>query len=208
MMNTTLIAWTDMTSNPIAAYDKETGKRGCFCVQISEACRFCYAQEINIKFGNGLTYTKENIDKVRFELDEAELASWADPKYAGQLLFIVDMADIALPYLPEDYLWRISLAMLAAPGVTFQVLSKHPNQLAKRWRTPKHYDWLREQLGEPDLSDEELGARFDHVWIGTTIENNHCALARLKPLKSIPAKTRFVSFEPLLASDDRRNGFH
>ena len=52
--NRTSISWTDRTSNPIYAVDKETGKRGWFCTKVSEGCGNCYAEKLNMRFGNRL----------------------------------------------------------------------------------------------------------------------------------------------------------
>ena len=75
-MNQTSISWTDFSSNPIYAINKETGKRGWSCTRVSEGCQHCYAERINMgRFGNGLAYTVPNRDKVEFKLNMAELES-------------------------------------------------------------------------------------------------------------------------------------
>ena len=42
----------------------------------------------------------------------------------------------------------------------------------------------------------------DHVWLGTTVENQHFADQRIPYLLDVPCRYRFLSCEPLLGSVD------
>ena len=48
----------------------------------------------------------------------------------------------------------------------------------------------------------------DHVWIGATVEDHEHAQLRLPHLLNVPAKVRFVSYEPALGPVDFRSWAH
>jgi protein gp37 len=56
----------------------------------------------------------------------------------------------------------------------------------------------------------DWGGGYQHVWLGTTAENRRNGYPRIDALRKIPAKVRFVSFEPLLedVSDVDLTGIH
>lgn len=63
MGDKTKIEWTDATWNPIRARNKATGKVGWWCSHVSEGCRHCYAEHMNLtqgqnpgRMGNGVAY--------------------------------------------------------------------------------------------------------------------------------------------------------
>ncbi len=76
------IEWTEKTWNPIAAFLKRDitvniggrdrvipkGTRGWFCVKCSPGCAHCYAEGINLRLGNGLTYLHRNLSDIEFRL--------------------------------------------------------------------------------------------------------------------------------------------
>jgi protein gp37 len=64
MADRSTIEWTDATWNPLAAFDRVTGRRGWFCVKVSEGCRNCYAESFNKFRGNGYEYTAQNRSSI------------------------------------------------------------------------------------------------------------------------------------------------
>lgn len=64
------------------------------------------------------------------------------------------------------------------PHLTYQVLTKRASLIGRRLPS----DW---------------GGGYPNVWLGVTVENRE-ALGRIEQLKQIPARRRFISFEPLL----------
>jgi protein gp37 len=176
----TSIEWTDLSSNPLRAYHRETGKRGWFCVHASEGCRLCYAEKLNRWIGNGLHYRANNLQHVRFEMDAEELRSWGRLA-PGTKVFPFDMTDLFQDAVPDSLIDHAFGAMGVSPA-TFQVLTK-------RSRRMRHYveDWYR-RTQSPLLRN---------VWLGVSSENRD-QLERVDDLKDTPAIVRFVSFEPLL----------
>jgi protein gp37 len=76
----------------------------------------------------------------------------------------------------RDQVWDI---IRRTPHLTYQILTKRPQNIASRLPA----DW---------------GEGWDNVWLGTSIGFQHTADKRIPQLISVPAKTRFLSAEPLL----------
>lgn len=187
-MNKTSIAWTDYTSNPIRARNKETGAPGHYCTHVSEGCDFCYAGEWNLnRYGTGLDFTAQNAKRIEMYLNEAELREWFKPKYAGSRVFAVDMADWMHELVPDAWIFTMLDCMRQAKDVTFQLLTKRPERLRPLMKV--YYG-----DGEP------LG----NLWVGVTAENQRWADVRIPLLLDTPAASRFVSYEPALGALDLR----
>lgn len=213
MSGRTSIEWTDHSSNPLRAYHRDTGKRGWFCVHVSPGCANCYAGRRNRWIGNGLHYSAQNEKLVRFEMDEAELRSWARLK-AGTKVFPFDMTDLFQDGVPDHLIDRAFGAMAWARQATFQVLTKRSKRLQKYSaglerlsRQERAYRMVRSMyLGHPaeklvTSSELSAGSGMDwplpNVWLGVSVEDRD-RLLRIDHLKDTPAAVRFVSFEPLL----------
>ena len=50
----------------------------------------------------------------------------------------------------------------------------------------------------PEIPAYDWGNGYSNVWLGVTCENQRQGVPRLETLRNIPARVRFVSFEPLL----------
>ena len=79
--------------------------------------------------------------------------------------------------MPWDYLDKIFKVMKETPQHIYQVLTK---------RAEIMYEYLK---------DKEIPA---NVWLGVTVENDKRKY-RIDYLRKLPAKVRFISFEPLLS---------
>lgn len=58
------------------------------------------------------------------------------------------------------------------------------------------FDWIEGPRRWP------RSTAYDHVWLGTSVEDQHWADIRLPELLACPAAVRFISFEPLLGPVD------
>lgn len=180
-MGITTIEWTDRSWNPIAAYFK--GNRGWMCSKPSPGCKNCYAEKINLRLGNGLRYTPENVAKVEWRLvNLTEPGRWRKP----QRVFVESMGDLFHEALPDEMIWEVWYAMIYYHRHRFQVLTKR----ADRMRT------LVERFKARDSRNA------DHIWLGVSVENQEQADRRIPELLKIPAAIRFLSCEPLLGPVD------
>jgi len=122
-----------------------------------------------MKYSNGFKFTVHH-----WALDELEqkLRSWKKP----HKIFINSMSDTFHEEAPEDFIRQLFSIMEKYPGHIFQVLTKRASRMAE----------LATRLTWPG-----------NVWAGVSVESGQY-LNRLDYLRSVPAKVRWISFEPLL----------
>jgi protein gp37 len=99
------------------------------------------------------------------------------------MIFVNSMSDLFHRDVPDEFALAIFEVMLTADWHTYQVLTKRPGRAARFWER-----W-RKGLGLRHIPE--------HIWIGTSIENSDVAF-RARHLRAVPARTRFLSCEPLL----------
>lgn len=179
-MGKTSIEWTSYSWNPLR------GTKGRHhCTKVSDGCKSCYAERMNIRFG-GPAYTV-GADTIR--LDEKVLTEplrWRKPR----MVFVCSMTDLFHESIPVQTLYRVfemmkrSNRLREVQGVpgrhTFQVLTKRPD------RALEFYRKLIIFQHDPN------------VWLGVFCENQEMADKRIPILLQIPAAVRWASFEPLL----------
>lgn len=176
------ISWTDATFNPWWG-----------CVKVSEACKFCYAEEWAARWG-----TEWGPAARRRFFDDKH---WNEPRRwdrkaakAGSRLrvFCSSMADV-FEVLPSGH---PDVALMAAARARLWLLIE---------QTP-NLDWLlltkRPENMQPLTPEEWAGGWPANVWAGATAENQERANERVPELVKVPAQTRFLSCEPLLGPLD------
>jgi protein gp37 len=94
--------------------------------------------------------------------------------FAGDLCDIFDREG---PAEARDRMWEL---FRSTPNLTWQILTKRPENFSR---------YLPADWGQKG---------FANVWIGVTTENRREARRRIDILRKMPARLRFVSFEPLL----------
>ncbi|HYD87149.1 MAG TPA: phage Gp37/Gp68 family protein [Vitreimonas sp.] len=218
------------TWNPIRARRRSDGKLGWFCIHASEGCRLCYAERWNEgRFGNGLSYKKQNEAEVEIFLDEKTLLQplrWKKPR----TIFVCSMSDLFGEFVPDAFIDRVLTVAACAPQHTFIVLTKRDkrmrayfealfgSQVAPRGvRCPAwpallnrvERVWLEERGRDAYLADVrpllERGLRtlppgpLPNVWLGVSIEDRENGAGRGPNLAMTPAAARLWSVEPLLS---------
>lgn len=222
------IEWTDYTSNPIYAVNKQNGKRGWFCEKISPGCGHCYACGLNRgRFGNGLDFVPANAKDVEFVLNEKELLAIIklDRKLAkaGERakLFPFDMTDLFLEHHPDEYLDKFFAVAALCQNIDFQVLTKRAERMHEYFATPDrkrtiaaHVMWISNGLA-CDAKSHDARIRLDdfshcfagsgvfpNIWLGVSVENQQYADERIPYLLQTPAAIRFLSIEPMIGEVD------
>lgn len=160
----TKISWTNRT------WLTQTG-----CDKVSAGCKFCYAENISLRFQNegnekykngfGLTLLDQKAIEAPLRWDKVPL-----------MVFLNSMSDTFHPQVPAVHIHRTFDVMNRTPLFTYQVLTKRPERAV-------------------DMSDRLQWS--DNIWMGTSIEDNR-VLHRLDTLKKTGAKLKFLSLEPLL----------
>lgn len=145
------------------------------CTKLSAGCKHCYAEVMARRLQAMRVPGYENgFRKVRVlpeRLDEPLQRS------KPTVYFVNSMSDLFHVQVPESFIDRVFLTMRRAQQHTFQVLTKRSERVTEY--TAEH-------------------AVPDNVWIGVSVENRRHGLPRVDHLRKVPAKTRFLSVEPLL----------
>ena len=169
------IEWTEATWNPIAG-----------CKIISPGCTNCYAMRMGArlqamgmakyagttrKSGNRHVWTgKVNVDRSALTAP----LNWRKP----QRIFVNSMSDLFQERADEKFIRQVWHVMQRAHWHSFQVLTKRPERMLAL-------------LSKPEFPV------LPNVWLGTSVESEDY-LDRIDLLRRIPARVRFISFEPLL----------
>jgi protein gp37 len=210
-MSKTSIEWTQsddgtpgMSLNPIAAFRKDNGKRGWACVHASGGCRFCYAENINRRFGTGLAFAANNLDKVEFRVVEKimrEPFSWRKPVRC----FPFDMTDWALIAERNPELMDQFFAVMArTPHVTYMLLTKRPDlalaYLGDMSPGSKRVLAIRQATAEyqafAGFPKDAISFPLKNGWFGISAEDQSTLDERAPILLQTPAALRFISYEP------------
>jgi protein gp37 len=169
------IEWTEATWNPIAG-----------CAVLSPGCTNCYAMRMAARLqamgmtkyaGTTRKSGKRHIWTGRVNADKTALdapLAWKRP----QRIFVNSMSDLFQEKVDAKFVQQVWRVMKEAHWHSFQVLTKRPERMLELLSNPAF----------PTLSN---------VWLGTSVESTKY-LDRIDILRRVPARIRFVSFEPLL----------
>ena len=150
------------------------------CTKISEGCENCYAFRMASrlqKMGNA-----KYMNGFALTLHEEclnEPYTWKKPSR----IFVNSMSDLFHVDVPLSYIIKVFDVMNANPKHIFQVLTKRADRLAD---VASHLRWT------------------ENIWLGVTVENEKTK-SRIEHLRNIPAKIKFISFEPLLSDVGKLN---
>ena len=169
------IEWTEATWNPIAG-----------CSVLSPGCTNCYAMRMAARLqamgmakysGTTRKSGKRHVWTGRVNVDMNALAmplAWKKP----QRIFVNSMSDLFQDKADEAFIQQVWQIMKEAHWHSFQVLTKRPERML-------------DVLSKPSFPT------LPNVWLGTSVENEDYS-NRIALLRRVPARIRFVSFEPLL----------
>lgn len=143
------------------------------CTKISDGCLNCYAEPMSKRLQNMGIAKYWNAFKLTLHPDEINRPyEWKRPK----LVFVNSMSDLFHPIVPVDFIQQVFEVMNKTPQHTYQVLTKRPERLLK---LSNKFEWT------------------ENIWMGTTVENEMVS-PRIVYLSATPAKTKFLSCEPLI----------
>jgi protein gp37 len=162
-----------MAANSAIEWTEATWNPVTGCTKISSGCKNCYAERMTrrLKAMGQSNYTSGFKVKTHKKVLSLPL-QWKK----SRRVFVNSMSDLFHEKVPVNFILDVFLIMSMTPQHTFQVLTKRSENLRK----------LNQIISWPD-----------NVWMGVTVENNDC-LYRIEDLRNTAAKTKFISFEPLL----------
>lgn len=189
MSDSTGIEWTDSTWNPVVG-----------CTKVSQGCKNCYAKELHDKRHKAYLSGAQLPDQYALPFEAVQLMPerltaplhWRKPRR----VFVNSVSDLFHEDVPDEFIDRVFAVMALSPQHTFQVLTKRPERMRAYLNTPM-------RGAEIDRADpRRIGGIYSNplpnVWLGTSVEDQAAAEARIGELLETPAAVRFLSCEPLL----------
>lgn len=197
------------------------------CTRVSEGCTNCYAERMAARYSKrgmwgcgfaemtpgGPRWTGR-VELIEHKIDEP--LHWRKPR----TVFVNSTSDLFHEKLPDEAIDRVFAVMALCPGHTFIVLTKRPERMREYFagiddndggRMEGMRDALIEgnaQKSHADRTGEDpsmwlaVHTPLSNVWLGTSVEDQATAEARIPALLETPAAVRFVSYEPALGPVD------
>lgn len=144
------------------------------CNKISEGCKFCYAESMAKRLQSMKTPGYENAFEFKVM---PERLNYPSRIKKPTVFFVNSMSDLFHEEMPFSFLDDIFDVIQKTPQHTYQILTKRESIL---------YSYFSQRVVP------------ENAWIGVTVES-HTRKDRIKILRDINAKVRFLSIEPLLA---------
>lgn len=139
-----------------------------FCTKISPGCQNCYMFPMAKRWAANAT------DRPVWRANSIKELHKIP---TGAFVFVGDMYDQYHEQMPVEWIHNVhNMAAYERPDLQFQMLTKRIERVAQ---LAPHLIWP------------------DNLWMGTTVESPEYTW-RIDYLRDIPAKTKFISFEPLL----------
>ena len=171
MATTSNIEWTEVTWNPT------TG-----CDRVAEGCDNCYALALakRLKAMGAAKYQTDGDPRTSgpgFGVTVHPSALRQPYTWSGsRLVFVNSMSDLFHARVPIGFIRDVFDVIRDTPQHTYQVLTKRAMRLE---RIAERLDWP------------------DNLWMGVSVESA-AVTGRIDSLRRTPARTRFLSCEPLL----------
>lgn len=143
------------------------------CSKVSSGCANCYAFRMAKRLkAMGNPRYKNEFDVTLHEDLLEEPFKWKKPR----LIFVNSMSDLFHEEVALDFICKVFDTMNDTPHHTYQILTKRSER-------------LRELSSELEWSH--------NIWQGVSVENASTEY-RISNLRYVPARIRFISFEPLI----------
>jgi protein gp37 len=144
------------------------------CTKISAGCKNCYAERMAKRLkAMGVPQYKDGF-KIALAPKMLDVPyTWKKQK----VVFVNSMSDLFHPDVPTDYIKTVFHVMNTTPHI-YQVLTKRADRLKN---IAHELNWT------------------DNIWMGVSVENEKVS-HRILDLIATPAKTKFLSVEPLIGA--------
>lgn len=143
------------------------------CTKVSQGCKYCYAERLAKRLQRMGAPRYAHGFQLTLHEDLIDLPrKWKRPL----MIFVNSMSDLFHERVPEDFIQRVFRTMNECHWHIFQVLTKRSARL--RELAPK-LEWT------------------ENIWAGVSVENER-VMHRIEDLRTVPARVRFLSCEPLL----------
>ncbi len=191
----TNIEYADEVSNPLFARLKgdESSKIGTFCEKPDKngTCENCWAEVLNLRFGNKLAFDKSNRDKIEWlkrekEMNRLVMRNKQKPmsaKFPGLplVVFCCDTFDIFQPSISDEMRDWVFNNYDYLTNLILLIQTTYPAKMNR---------YFKERYGNDGLPS--------HYRIGMSAGTQDFFDRNINHLKTIKAKEKYVIFEPLL----------
>lgn len=176
MAENSKIEWTDHTVNFWWG-----------CLKVSPGCAHCYAERDSNRYGRNVFGPAATTERWRTKGPWTDILKWdkkAKAEGVRRRVFAQSMSDFFEEH-PQLVPWRAEAVSIleSLEWLDVQLLTKRPENISRM--VP---GWMERWP--------------QHVWIGTSVENQAMADKRIPELLKVPAAVRFLSCEPLLGTID------
>lgn len=174
MAENSKIEWTDHTFNPWIG-----------CQNVSPGCDHCYAESLTKRYG-WTEWGPHGIRKRTSEANWRKPLAWAKEARGTDhrpRVFCASLADVFDNRAPGTAREELFGLIRATPELDWLLLTKRPQNIRK--------------MLPADWSDG-----YPNVWLGTTCEDQERYNLRWPILRDIPARVRFISYEPAIGPLD------
>lgn len=163
-----------MTTTSKIEWTEQTWNPIVGCTKVSPGCKHCYAETMAKRLQAMGTPGYENGFALRLLPDRL-----TDPirRRKPTVYFVNSMSDLFHDKVPESYIEQVFDVIAATPQHSYQILTKRAARLAR---------YFRDRTVPPN------------VWLGVSVENRRHGVPRIDYLRTVPARIRFLSVEPLL----------
>jgi protein gp37 len=162
------IEWCDHTFNPWIG-----------CQKVSPGCDHCYAEAMMDHRYGKVQWGPHGERKRTSEANWRKPRQWAKKANGRQKVFCASLADWLDNRVPEQWREDLAVEIDETPGLDWLLLTKR----IENWR--KLAPW----------HDDDIPP---NVWIGVTAEDQEHYDKRWAVLRQIPARVRFISYEPAI----------
>lgn len=175
-----------MTTASRIEWTEQTWNPTVGCSKISPGCKHCYAEVMAGRLQAMGTPGYEN--GFNLTLLPSRLTEPLKRK-KPTVYFVNSMSDVFHEKVPFDYIDHIFATIRQTPQHTYQILTKRASRMAKYFAT------------------REVP---QNAWLGVSVEDRKYGLPRIDYLRTVKAKVRFLSIEPLLEGlgEFNLNGIH
>jgi protein gp37 len=163
-----------MATNSKIEWTEQTWNPAVGCTKVSPGCAHCYAEVM-----------ARRLQAMGVKGYERGFALTLLPERLDEPLrrkrptvyFVNSMSDLFHEKIPDTYIRKVFRVIEQAPQHTFQILTKRAKRMA-----------------------DFMGGRIapKNAWLGVTVENRTHGLPRIDLLRTVEARIRFLSIEPLL----------
>lgn len=144
------------------------------CTKISPGCKHCYAENMSVRLKSMGTPGYENGFKLSVHPGRLQ-----EPlkRKKPTVYFVNSMSDLFHQRVPTAFIDAVFDVIQACPQHNFQILTKRPERMVR---------FFKNRAVPPNC------------WLGTSVEDKKYGVPRIDILRTVDAKIRFLSIEPLL----------